>query len=88
MNRGINDFKRSYQPRNNIVKNKNGDLFADSHSSLVLKRKHFPQLWTVHGANDVRHTEIHAVDPLVPALSAFSFEMVDEEIKIHKSEQH
>jgi Fe-S cluster assembly ATPase SufC len=28
--RGINDFKRGYQPRNNLVKNENFDLLADS----------------------------------------------------------
>jgi hypothetical protein len=32
--KGINGFKRSYQPRNNVVKDENGDLLADSHSIL------------------------------------------------------
>jgi uncharacterized protein YaaR (DUF327 family) len=30
--RGINIFKRGYQPRNNLVKEGNGNLFADSHN--------------------------------------------------------
>jgi hypothetical protein len=30
--RGINGFKRGYQPRNNLVKDENGDLLADSHN--------------------------------------------------------
>jgi hypothetical protein len=29
--RGINGFKRRYQPTNNLVKVENGDLLADSH---------------------------------------------------------
>jgi len=29
--RGINDFKKGYQPRCNIVKDDKGDLVADSH---------------------------------------------------------
>ncbi|PNF24934.1 hypothetical protein B7P43_G09364, partial [Cryptotermes secundus] len=29
--RGINDFKRGYQPSSNLVKDENGDLLADSH---------------------------------------------------------
>jgi len=29
--RGINDFKKGYQPRCNIVKYEKGDLVADSH---------------------------------------------------------
>jgi hypothetical protein len=32
--RGINKFKRSYQERNNLVKDKTGDLLADSHNIL------------------------------------------------------
>jgi hypothetical protein len=32
--RGINGFKRGYQPKNNLVKDEYGDLFADSHNIL------------------------------------------------------
>jgi hypothetical protein len=42
--RGINDFKKSYQPRNNAVKDEKGDLVADSHSILARWRNHFFQL--------------------------------------------
>jgi hypothetical protein len=28
--RGINEFKKGYQPRSNLVKDENGDLLADS----------------------------------------------------------
>jgi len=28
--RGINEFKKGYQPRTNIVKDEKGDMFADS----------------------------------------------------------
>jgi hypothetical protein len=34
--RGINEFKRGYQPRSNLVKDENGDLLADSHSALSI----------------------------------------------------
>jgi hypothetical protein len=34
MHRKINEFMRGYQPRNNLVKDENGDLFADSHNIL------------------------------------------------------
>ena len=30
--RGINDFKKGYKPRTNIVKAEKGDLVTDSHS--------------------------------------------------------
>jgi hypothetical protein len=32
--KGINEFKRDYQPKNNLVKDENGDLLADSHNIL------------------------------------------------------
>jgi len=46
--RVINDFKKGYQPRTNIVKDEKGDLVADSHSILARWRKHFSQLLSVH----------------------------------------
>jgi len=45
----------------------------------------FSQLLDVHGVNDVRQTEIHTAEPLVPEPSAFEFEIVIENLKRHKS---
>ena len=39
----------------------------------------------VHEAIDVRQTEIHTADPLVPEPIAFAFGMVIENLKGHKS---
>jgi hypothetical protein len=39
--RGINEFKRGYQPRNNLVKDENGDLLADTHNILIRWRNYF-----------------------------------------------
>ena len=39
----------------------------------------------VHGVNDVRQTEIHTTEHLVPQPSAFEVEMAIEELKSHKS---
>ena len=57
--RGINDFKKGYQPITNIVKDEKGDLVADSYSIVARWRNYFSQLLTVHGVNDVKHTDIH-----------------------------
>jgi hypothetical protein len=38
--RGMNDFKKGYQPRTNIVKDEKGDLVTASHSILVWWRNH------------------------------------------------
>ena len=51
--RGINDFKKGYQPRTDIVKDEKGDLVADSHSILARWRNYFSQLLNVHGINEI-----------------------------------
>jgi hypothetical protein len=56
--RGINDFKRGYQPISNLVKNKNGNLLADVHNILNGWKKHFSQLLNIHRVSDVRQTKI------------------------------
>jgi len=53
---GINDFKKGYHPRTNIVKNEKGDLVTGSHSILATWRNHFTQLCHVYGVSDVRNT--------------------------------
>jgi hypothetical protein len=82
---GINDFKKGYQPRTNIVKNEKGDLVADSHSIMARWRNYFSQLLNVHGVNDVRQTEIHTAEPLVPEPIASEVELAIEKLKSHKS---
>ena len=83
MYRGISDFQKGYQPRTNIVKDEKGDLVTDCHSILARWRNHFSQLLNVHGVNNVRQTEIHTAEPLVPELNAF--ELAIERLKRHKS---
>jgi len=83
--RGINDFKKGYQPRCNIVKDENGDLVADTHSIVVRWRKYFSHLFNVHGVKDVGQAEIHTAEPLVLKLSAFEVELAIGNLKRHKS---
>jgi len=78
---GIIDFKKGYQPRNNIVKDEKGDLVADCHGILVRWRNHFCQLLNTHGVNDVRQTEIHTAEPLVAEPSTFEFELATGKAK-------
>jgi hypothetical protein len=39
----------------------------------------------VHGVNEVRQTEIHTAEPLVPEPSGFEVEMATEKLKSHRS---
>jgi hypothetical protein len=56
--RGINEFKRGYQLRNNLMKDENGDLLADSHNILNRWKNYFSQLLNVHNVSDVRQIEV------------------------------
>jgi hypothetical protein len=77
-------FKKCYQPRTNIVKDKKGDLCADSKSIVARWRNHFSELLDVHGVNYVSQTEIHISEPLVPQPSVFEVKLAIENLKSHK----
>jgi hypothetical protein len=82
--RGINDFKKVYQPRNIVVKDEKGDLVADSHIILARWRNNFFQLMNIPGVNDVRQSEIHTAEPIVPEPIESEVEMAIEKLKRHK----
>jgi hypothetical protein len=52
--RAINEFKRDYQPRSILVKDENGDLLADSNTTVNRWKSYFSQLLNVHNVSDVR----------------------------------
>jgi hypothetical protein len=55
--RGINAFKRGYQPRSNLVKDKNGDVLANYH---ILNRwkNYISQLLNTHNISDARQIKL------------------------------
>jgi hypothetical protein len=75
--RGINGFMRVYQPRNNLVKDENGDLLADSHN--ILNRLN------VHNVSDIRQIEVHTAEPLVPSPSRLEVEIAIAKLEKYKS---
>jgi hypothetical protein len=83
--RGINEFKKGYQPRTNLVKDKRGDLHADPHKILNMWKNYFCELLNVHGAGGVRQTEIHTAEPFVPEPSASEVENATGKLKRYKS---
>ena len=66
MYRGINDFKKGYQTRCNIVKDEKVDVVAEFDSIVARWRNYFSQLFNVHEVKDVGQAEIHTAEPLVP----------------------
>jgi hypothetical protein len=82
--RGMNGFKRGYQPRNNLKKDGNGDMLADSHNILNRWNNYFFQLLNVHHACDVRQIEIHTAETLVPGPSHLEIRIAKLESMNHK----
>jgi hypothetical protein len=65
----------SYQPKNNLVKDENGDLLPDSLNILNRWKIYFSQLLSVHYVSDVRQTEVHMAEPLASGPSRLEVEM-------------
>jgi hypothetical protein len=57
--RGINEFKKGYQPRINVIKDENGNLLADPQNVLNRWKYFFNQTLYVHGVHDVRQMGIY-----------------------------
>ena len=60
-------------------------MIADSYSIVASGKNYISQLLNVHVFNDIKHTAIHKAEPLVPAPSAFQFELAILKLKGHKS---
>jgi hypothetical protein len=83
--RGVNKFRKVYQPRCNLVKDENGDLLADSHNILNRWKNYFSQLLNLHRVSDVRQIEIHTAEPLVADPRHFEAEISIATLKGYKS---
>jgi hypothetical protein len=74
VSRGINEFKKSYQPGTNVVKDEYGDLLALFHN--VLKNgKIICQLFNVRGLNDIRQRKMNTDEPLIPEPNTSDFKI-------------
>jgi hypothetical protein len=82
--RGINEFKKGYQPRTNLVKDESGDL-VNPHKILNRWKNYFCQLLNAHGAGGVRQTEMCMATPFVPQHSASEVEIHIGKLKRCKS---
>jgi hypothetical protein len=83
--RGINEFKKGYQPRINIIKDENGNLIADPQNVLNTWKHFFNQVLNVHGVHDVRQMDIHMAEPLVSEPSLVEVEIAIGKLKSYKS---
>jgi hypothetical protein len=82
--RGINEFKKDYQPRTNLVKDERDDRLADPHKILNRWKNYFCQPLNFHGAGGVRQTEMHTAEPFVPETRASEDEVAIGKLKRYK----
>jgi hypothetical protein len=79
--RGINEFKRGYQPRSNLVIDENGDLLANPETIVNRWKSYVSQLMNVHDVTDIRQIETHTAEPLVPGPCHFEVEISIAKLK-------
>jgi hypothetical protein len=84
--RGINEFKKGYQLRNNLVKDENGNLLPDSHNFLNRWKNYFSQLLNVHNVSEVRQMK-YIGQPLVPGPSSLELIQTGEANSVWNKEE-
>jgi hypothetical protein len=83
--RDMNECKKGYQTRTNLVKDERGDLLADPHKILTRWKNYFCHLLNVHGVGGVRQIKMHTAKPFVPEPSATVVEVAAGKLKRYKS---
>jgi hypothetical protein len=71
--RGINQWKKGYQPTTSLVQDGMSDLIADFHI-FNMKYSFFFQLLNINRVMEVRPIELHTPQPFVPDRSPLEFE--------------
>jgi hypothetical protein len=84
--RGMNEFKKGYQPRINIIKDENGNLLVDPQSVLNRWKNFSNQVLNVHGVHDDRQMNIHTPEPLIPKPSLVEVEIAIGKLKSYNSQ--
>jgi hypothetical protein len=74
-------LKKGYQLRPNLVTNESGDMLEESNNILNRWKNDFSLILNVYMISDVRQTEIHTAEPLVPQPSPFEVEIAVVKLK-------
>jgi hypothetical protein len=81
----VNEFKKGYKPRINMIKDENGNLLADPQLVLNRWKNFFNQVLNVHGVHDARQMDIQTAEPSVPEPSLVEVEIAIAKLKSYKS---
>ena len=64
--KGINEFKKGYQPRNYVIKKHDGRIEADRTSILNIWEKLFSNLLKVNQSTSYEGSEVYTAEPNIP----------------------
>jgi hypothetical protein len=81
----INEFKKGYQSRINIMKDENGNLLADPQSVLKRWKNVFNQVLNINGIHNVRQKYTQTAELLVPEPSLVEVQIAIGKLKSYKS---
>ena len=85
MYKGINEFKKGYQPRAYVIKKHDGTIVADTTSILSRWEQFFSNLLNVNQSISHEGSEVYTAEPDIPEPSLIEVELPIEKLKKHKA---
>ena len=82
--RGINEFKKGYQPRAYVIKKQDGTIVTDGTSILSRWEQFFSNLLNVNQNTSHGGSEVYTAEPDIPDPSLIEVELAIEKLKRHK----
>jgi hypothetical protein len=83
--RVINEFKKGYQPRINVIQDENGNLLADAQNVLNRRKNFFNEVLNIHGVHDISQMDVHIAESLVPEPCLVEVKIAIGKLKNYKS---
>ena len=78
MYKGINEFKKGYQPRAYVIKKHDGTIVADTTSILSRWEQFFSNLLFVNQSTSHEGSEVYTEEPDIPEPSLIEVELAIE----------
>ena len=73
MYKGINEFKKGYQPRAYVIKKHDGTIVADTTSILSRRKQFFRNLQNINQSTNHKGSEIYTAEPEIPEPSVILY---------------
>ena len=85
MYKGINEFKKGYQPCAYVIKKDDGTIMAEAANMLSRSEQFYSNLLNVNQSTNHEGSEIYTVEPDIPKPSLVEVELTVEKLKKHKT---